>query len=241
MSNLKLYYFAENYKAAIEQPRPWWQYVFYHGQYDRDDRVVDWVIRQYTPGDNARRRPLRIRRNTWLIPAVTTAGILIVVSEQTRDALIQAGSGCEFLEVVFENLYEIPWGTGIKPPLNDNASEARIEKLTRSTQFGSSRELGRHFELICPRAERCCRPVPGRPSLLVNGKLKCTRTVEVGGDSIAVEMDAAQALHYQSLYHGGCGLICTEQVGEVLSQAASPEWFALDELTVEERLPGKSE
>jgi hypothetical protein len=110
MSGTRYYYYFARNEKAWDEGRPWWQYVFYHGEYDRDDKLVDWVIRDYSPGDGLTRHPLRVRRNTWLVPDLMREGIRFVVSTRVRDALAAAGSACEFLEVAFENLYEIPWG-----------------------------------------------------------------------------------------------------------------------------------
>lgn len=229
-------HFFSSYIKPWDERRPWWQYVFYEGEYDRDDKVVGWVIRQYAPGDGRVRHPLRVRRNTWLVPDVAKAGIEFVISERVRDALAATGAACEYLEVVFDHLYEIPWGNGIAPPLPDDAPEDAIERMTRSPRSTSRRKFGRYFELISPH-EQGLKPSPGLPRLVVAGDLHNTRTVEVGGNRFTVELDAARMEKYQAVYYGGAGLICTQRVADVLREASDPAWYALDELAVE-RVPG---
>ena len=232
MNKCEWFYFSENYLAAISRRRPWWEYVFFHGEYDRDDKVVDWVIRRYSPNDGMKRHPLRIHRNAWLVPNVTTAGISLVVSEKVRDALVRIGTTLEFLEVVFEHPYEIPWGEEFIPPLDDAASDATIKRFTKEKRFATDPISHRRFEIIAPAAKKC-NPLDGQPYVLVTGKLEHTRTVEVPGDVINIAIDAGQFLHHQALNYGGCGLICKREVADVLMESAHPEWFSRDELNVQ--------
>jgi hypothetical protein len=226
----QLYYFACNRKPW-DQGRPWWQYVFHEGEFERDDKEVAWVIKSYSPGDGKVRQPLRVRRNRWNVPEVWSAGIRLVVSERVRNELLAPASTCEFLEIAFESSYEIPWGDGIDAPLADDASEAAIRQLTRNPRFQSGRSLGRYYELITLR-ERHYAPSPGYPFFVIKGKLHNTRTVDLD-EEISVEVDVAKLDSFQLIYFGGGGLICTQRGASLLRQFSDPAWYAFDELTAE--------
>jgi len=228
--NQNLFYFSVNYAALVQERRPWWEQVFYHGSYDRDDKLVSWVIQHYVPNDGKPRYPLKACRNTWSIPAVAKTGIEFAVSEKIRDQFRDIGSKCEFLEVTFEYLYEVPWGDGIASPLPDDASDARIAKLTRSQKYASEQRPGRFFELVAPIQEHCL-PRAGGPSISIAGELTLTRTVELE-KQVRIEMDPKCLSDFQVVYHGGAGLICTSQAANILRESCDPRWFAFDPLFI---------
>ena len=226
---MPIFFFNVNWAALNVPPfRPWWQQVFYHGTYDRDDKLVDWVYREYAPGDGVSRHALRGTRNTWLIPEVVKAGNRLVVAESVMEAIQHTGSDCEFFEVQFDHLYEVPWGANGPAPLPPNASDAAVARITHLAKHRSTRRIDRQFELISATSTRC-RGVAGKPRISVNGKLRASRTVDLI-DTIAEELDLELFQRFRAIYHSG-GMLCDESVGRILREASDPNWFVLEPLS----------
>lgn len=226
---MDLFYFSRNLPYAHSLDRTVFDHILLTGYHDRDDKVVDWVTRSYQPQDGRPRYPLRIKRDLTYMSPVWNASLRFVVSNAVRDELRSAGSGCEFLEVQFDECYRVPVQEHFTRDfeLNDERAVARYlsrwrVELPQSLKF---------YEIIAPFLPRqASSDGPAPRNIQIDQPLHLTKTTEPGrrlkGWISAQEMQA-----FGIIDCGGPGLLCTPETAAVLTRHADPDWFVAEPIT----------
>ncbi len=224
-----MYFLSKNYQAMIDRDDRWWKKVFFFGRADRVDRMVDWVLQSYVPGDGLKRHPLMLHRNMWMMPEVFVVESNWIVSKAVGNRLLALGSNAELLQVEFDRPYRIAWDLSQAAIFDhdDDPGDQMIDRFTAKTEFASDPPATPYFEIIVPHAKRC-PPLNDNDVLNVNGDLHLTRTASLDS-AISLSLSRSAVDAYKVLRLGG-GLLCSADAHDILADVVNTDWLAFERL-----------